>query len=130
MPNYHAKGEERMRKLGRQGGLASGEARRLKKVQKILMVCASEMGEDLSILLIYDELRRAGLLKRSKRSGGSHDDDWRCPYCRRFNGIQRYVCAICYTLAPANGRLTRSRLREMAEEHRIAAILRKFELDG
>jgi hypothetical protein len=128
MPNHHAKGREQMRKLGRKGGLASGEKRRMKKFEAWLVVVASELGVDMSALLLHSALRRAGFFRGPKRSGGSHEYDWRCPSCHHFNSEKRRACAKCKALAPMNGRLTRKALRERAEEHRIAAILRKHGL--
>jgi len=101
-----------MRKIAARGGLASGETRRKKKVARLLGIPA-----------VPDEM-----LKRPKRSGGSHEYDWRCPHCHHFNSEKRRACAKCKALAPANGRLTRKALRERAEEHRNGAILRKHGL--
>ena len=101
-----------MRKLASVGGVASGEARRRKKVARMLGM--PEIPSELA--------------KRPNRSGGSHDGDWRCAKCRGFNSIKSRSCSKCGSLAPANGRITRRALRERAEEHRTAAILRKHGL--
>jgi hypothetical protein len=126
MANYCAKGEEYMRELARRGGVASGKARRFRKFEDFLLVCAIEPGEDLSMLLLYNALRRAGLLKGPKLSGGSHETDWRCPECHHFNSEKRRACATCNNVAPLNGRLNRKRLREMEKEHRYAALLKEL----
>ena len=101
-----------MRKLARVGGVASGEARRRKKVAKMLGIA------DIP----------AELAKQPNRSGGSHDSDWRCATCLGFNSIKRRCCSKCGSLAPANGRITRRALGERAAEQRTAAILRKHGL--
>jgi len=64
---------------------------------------------------------------RKNISGGSHDSDWHCPYCRHYNSIQRRCCAKCCRVV-GNGRRTKAKLRELAEEHRLDAILRKHGL--
>jgi hypothetical protein len=112
MANHRAKGEEFMRRIASRGGVASGVTRHKKKVAKLLGIPAVP----------------AELLKWPKRSGGSHDNDWRCPSCHHFNSEKRWACAKCEALAPANGRLTRKALRERAAEHRTMAILRNHEL--
>jgi hypothetical protein len=111
MANHCAKGEEYMRKIAWRGGLKSGKTRRRKKIAKFLGLppVAAEM------------------LKREKRSGGSHDNDWPCPYCGHVNSIKRQACVECGR-TPANGRMTNAARRERAEEHRIAAIFQKHEL--
>jgi hypothetical protein len=144
MPNYRAKGTAVMRALARRGGLASGEARRLKKVRRIMAEWVShrykiELPPDYSPEAIMrshfeatgrvftlDEIEEA--LRPVDRRGGSHDNDWRCPGCRHFNSEKRRACAKCKSLAPANGRRTRAALRAMEEEHRTQAVLRKFGL--
>jgi hypothetical protein len=69
----------------------------------------------------------AEMLDRPSFSGGSHQNDWPCPYCAHVNGGRRQACAKCGK-TPANGRMTRADRRERAAEHRIAAILRKYGL--
>jgi hypothetical protein len=124
MPNYSAKGVEKMRALARLGGLKSAETRRLKRVERIVTQYARDRGIDLGPALVSTEP-----VKRPNRSGGSHDTDWRCPRrdCRHFNSIKRRLCAKCGG-TPANGRWTRARLRERAAEHRVAGILRKHDI--
>lgn len=117
MPNYSAKGVEKMRALARLGGLKSAETRRLKRAMKILAPYARERGIDLDAVLAGAEP-----VMRPNLSGGSHDTDWRCPYCRRFNSTKRRSCAKCGR-TPANGRWTRAALRARAAEHRTQAIL-------
>jgi hypothetical protein len=108
-----------MGELARVGGVNSGKMRRrLRELKKGMP--ASERGEVSAAMLNA---------KPPSRSGGSHVNDWRCPQCLHFNSIQRRMCAKC-SHSPANGRLTRGRLREMAAEHRTAAILRKLGLDN
>ncbi len=85
-------------------------------------------GADMSIALVFDGLLRAGLLNSPKRSGGSHDTDWRCPACHHFNSIKRLACGECKSPGPWNGRLTRAALRARQKEHATAAILRKHGL--
>ena len=70
----------------------------------------------------------AELAKQPNRSGGSHENDWRCATCRGFNSINSRSCSKCGSLAPANGRMTRRALRERAAEHRTEAILREYGL--
>jgi thiol-disulfide isomerase/thioredoxin len=68
------------------------------------------------------------LLKRPNLSGGSHDNDWRCPSCHHFNSEKRRACAKCNNVAPANGRITRRALRAREKEHRTQGYLRKVGL--
>ena len=127
MANYCAKGKEYMRELG---GLKSGERRRLNRVGRIIGLYALEKGNPMP-LLVHEMLPMPGIAaEEPNRSGGSHDSDWRCvnPECRHFNSIKRRACAKCRTPGPWNGRMTRKRLRERAEEGRIAAILDKHGL--
>ena len=111
MANFRLKRADYMRGIARRGGLASGVTRHKKKVAKIL-------GMDPLGALPMEE---------PNRSGGDHDSDWRCvnPDCRHFNSILRRACAKCRVPGPRNGRWTRKRLGEFAEERRIAAILGK-----
>jgi len=111
MPNYRAKGGYYMRALASRGGVAIGETRRKKKIAELLGL----------------DPVPAELLERPKLSGGSHDTDWRCPYCRHVNSIKRQACAEC-AKTPANGLTTKAARREREEEHEIEAILRKHEL--
>ena len=135
-----------MRKIARRGGLASGETRWWKRIQRMLIgfVC-----EDLGITVPgpVDDPRLAAVrdvweftgrrftfeqifeaLRPVDHRGGSHDDDWRCPGCHHFNSEKRRTCAKCKAVAPRNGRLTRKALRERAEEHRTRAILARHGL--
>jgi hypothetical protein len=124
MANHSPKGAEYMRTLARRGAEKSVETRRKKKALKILIAdYATQHGIKLDPASL--DVRPA---KRPNRSGGSHDTDWRCPCCRHFNSIKRRACAKCHSLGPANGRLTRAALRELAAEHRTAAILAKHGL--
>src|ERR1700722_4539799 len=127
MANYLPKGRERMRKLGRLGGVSSGETRR----QNALNLKIA------NLFSIWDTCQKRGCtdeqiaaaLEPLDARGGSHDDDWRCPNCHHFTSNQRCLCRKCGYSAPPDGRLlTRKALREMAEEHRTTAILRKHEL--
>jgi hypothetical protein len=82
------------------------------------------LGEYAGAWIDLDAALVAKPAKRPKLSGGSHDTDWRCPYCRHFNSIKRRLCAQCVR-SPGNGRLTRAALRERVAEHRVEAILSK-----
>jgi len=93
-----------MRLLGKRGGLKSGEVRRVKRLMRLLGQYASARGIELGTAV-----PQIAPVERPNRSGGSHDTDWRCPYCRRINCIKRRSCAKC-GCAPANGRLTRAAL--------------------
>lgn len=115
-----------MRKLGRAGGLES-KKRRLNAFNLKMA----------NLFCIWDTCRQRGstdqqiadALEPLDARGGGHDDDWRCPKCHHFTSAQRCIRARCRNLAPPDGRLvTRKALRERAEEHRYAAILRKHEL--
>ena len=109
-----------MRSRARLGGQKSGEARRKKRAAKGLIgQYADERGIDLDPALL--DVRS---VKRPNLSGGSHDTDWRCPFCRHYNSIKRRSCAKCF-LTPANGRWTRARLRERAAERRTQSMLRR-----
>src|SRR5690348_14520031 len=101
MPNYCPKGVEYMHELARRGGLKSGETRRLKKIAKILAKHASEKGIPMAPDPI-DVPLEAGWFKRPNCSGGSHDDDWRCPYCHHWNSPKRRACANCMRPSPVN----------------------------
>lgn len=109
-----------MRELARRGGLKSGEARRLKRVERILTAYAKERG--IAAPAISEPF---GPVKGPNRSGGSHETDWRCPYCQHFNTVKRYLCAKC-SQNPGNGRMKRSTLRERAAEHQTSAVLRRY----
>jgi hypothetical protein len=102
-----------MRELAPRGGRASAETRRKNKAAKILGLPPVP----------------AELLTRPNRSGGSHDNDWRCPYCRHVNSIKRQSCAEC-AKKPANGRMTKAARRAREKEHRTRAYLAKFGLYG
>lgn len=123
MPNFQPKGAEMMRKLGRSGGLKSGETRRRNRAERILEEYASGKrgietpetakagypsvascvsgvtGEGLTLE------QNAGAMRSAGRRGGSHDTDWRCSQCRHFNSEKRRSCAKC-AYAPLNGRST------------------------
>jgi hypothetical protein len=144
MPNYHPKGVEYMRTLARRGGLESGETRRLKRVRRILeqrafqkfgiappplmdrrTALVHEVWEGTGRRFTLEQIAKA--MRPVDRRGGSHDTDWRCPYCRHANSIKQRSCAKCFK-SPANGRMTRAARRERAAEHRTQAILRKHGL--
>jgi hypothetical protein len=110
MANFRLKGVEYMRSMATRGGMASGETRRRKKVAKMLGL----------------DPVPAELLKRPSHAGGSHEDDWPCPYCHHVNSIKRQACAKC-ARTPANGRMTKAAREVRAEEYRNQAILRKFD---
>jgi len=128
MANRNPKGVELMRNLGHAGGKASGEARRLKAYELdmlkaiIFRTCSWE-----DFLASTPEQLLARHVFREKRSGGSHDSDWRCPKCKTFNSIKGRVCARC-GIPAVRMRITRKPLRERAAEHRTAAIVRKHGL--
>jgi len=119
MANYLPKNADEMRERARLGGLKSGETRRLKRVNRILCAIGAEQG------IYVEPWRASGPRPHYPRPGGSHDSDWRCPLCRRFNHIQIHRCQNCKEFAPKNGRITRAELRERAAEHRTKATLRK-----
>ena len=113
---------------GTQGnwGTKSGESRRdkaykLDMYQAILFRTCS--WEEFCTTTVEELVERH--LFRAKRSGGSHDNDWRCPTCRRFNSEKRRACAKCGSVALAIGRLTRRAFREREKERGVKAILRK-----
>jgi hypothetical protein len=113
-----------MRLLGQRGGLKSGEVRRAKRLMRLLGLSAPAREIKLDATVPHVEP-----VERPNRSGGSHDTDWRCPYCRRFNSIKRRSCANAKCgRTPANGRLTRARLREQEAWHRNQAMLKKHGL--
>jgi hypothetical protein len=137
-----------MLKIARRGGLASGETRRRKQVQKMIigLVC-DELGfsrppivADPQLAAAHDIWELTGrrftfsqmleAMRPVDRRGGSHDSDWRCPHpeCHHFNSEKRRMCAKCKALAPANGRLTRKALRERTAGYRTLAILKKHGL--
>jgi hypothetical protein len=146
MANHQPKGDVFMRKIARRGGLASGETRRLKRVQRLLtgfpceelgiavpgtindprLAAVLEMWELTGRRYTFEQI--VEVLRPVDHRGGSHDNDWRCPSCHHFNSEKRRAGAKCKSVAPANGRLTRKALRERAEEHKTAAILGKFGL--
>jgi hypothetical protein len=88
MANYCAKWKDYMRELGRLGGLASGERRRLNRAGAIIWQCAGELGIDVRAAIIDDALLAAGFYKEPNRSGGSHESDWRCVNCGHFSSIK------------------------------------------
>jgi hypothetical protein len=113
-----------MRLLGKRGGLKSGEVRRATRVARLLGQYASARGIELDATAPPAEP-----VKRPNRSGGSHDTDWRCPYCRRFNSFKRRSCANAKCgKSPPNGRLTRAALREREAWHKNEAMLKKHGL--
>jgi len=119
MANYLPKNADEMRERARLGGIRSGETRRLKRFHRILCECAAERG------ICVEPWRASRPRPHYPRPGGSHDTDWRCPLCHRFNHIQTHICGGCDRFAPKNGRITRAELRERAAEHRVQAMLRK-----
>ena len=122
MANYLPKNADEMRERARLGGIKSGETRRLKRANRIVCAIAAEQG-------IYVEPWRASRPRSHRpRPGGSHDSDWRCPLCHRFNHTQTHRCQQCKEFAPKNGRITRAELRERAQEHYNETILGKHGL--
>jgi hypothetical protein len=109
--NYLPKSQENMRVLARLGVDARAKERRKDQVAEIAEIPPVP----------------AELLTRPNLSGGSHDNDWRCPYCRNINSIKRHACAECGK-TPANGRMTKSDRRVLEKEHRTQAYLGKFGL--
>lgn len=147
MANYLPKGRERMRALARRGGLASGETRRLKRVGRIAgewahrkwrislpvipddgySAAAHELRGIIGLRYTLEECEEA--LKPTDRRGGSHDTDWRCPDCHRFNSIRSRQCRKCKRMLPDNHRvITRDALDAKQKEHRTLGYLRKFDL--
>jgi hypothetical protein len=125
MPNYLAKGTDRMRELGSLGGVKSGEVRRRNAflIRMLdLYTVQGMIGEDFTL----DQI--AAAMRPVDQSAGDHSTDWRCPKCDHFNTIKRFHCRECGSIAPKNGRLTRAALRERQAEHRTDAILRKHGL--
>ena len=134
---------ETMRRLGRAGGLKSGETRRLNRAVGIIWEYAREkwgietpetpknayppvvpyMSAVTSGRLTPEEI--AGAVRAWMR-GGSHETDWRCPKCRHFNVEKRRSCAKCACVP--RRRMSRARLRALTEQHRIATILRNHGL--
>ena len=98
------------------------EKRHKKTIEKILIgQYANDRGIDLAGPPDVPAVKRPNL------SGGSHDTDWPCPYCRHVNSIKRRSCAKCGK-TPANGRRTRAAQRELEAEHRTREILKKHGL--
>ena len=126
MASYKRKRDANIREIGRQGGLKSGETRRLDRVRRIIKEYASRKG--IALPPDITEILPEELLKRESRAGGSHDTDWRCRKCHHFNSIKSRACSKCQTVSPRNGRLTRAALRERQAEYRNRAILRKHGL--
>lgn len=131
-----------MRVLARRGGVASGETRKMKRARRILSECASQPRgtpapayEDRATEAVHEvwEITRrqfaldeiAEAMRPVVHRGGSHETDWRCPECHRFNSTHSRQCGKCKRLAPENGRLTRKALRAKKKQHAIAAILAK-----
>jgi hypothetical protein len=125
MPNYSPKGVQRMRELGRQGGLKSGETRRL-NAHMLRMAAYVTACDGLGRGITGEQIIEA--MRPEDRSSGCHDTDWRCPNCHHFNSIKSRACAKCNTVSPRNGRLTRAALHERTAEHCTAAILNKHGL--
>jgi len=122
MANYLPKDADEMRERARLGGIKSGETRRLKRVNGTVCAIAAKQG-------LYVEPWPASRPRpHYLRPGGSHDTDWRCPHCDRFNHIQTHRCQKCEEFAPKNGRITRAELRERTAEHKTQAILSKHGL--
>jgi hypothetical protein len=126
MANYLPKGRERMRTLGQLGGMSSGEIRR-QNAFTLKMANLFSFWFDCQKGGLTDEEIIEGL-RRPDARGGSHEYDWRCPGCHHVNSEKRRMCAKCEAMAPENGRQTRKALRERAEEHKVAAILKKHEV--
>ena len=132
-----------MRRLGRAGGLKSGETRRLNRDVGIIWEYAREKWgietpeiakDGYPSVVPYMSAVTSGRLTpeqiaeavRAWRRGGSHATDWRCPKCRHFNVEKRRSCAKCACVPQR--RISRARLRVRAEQHRIAATLRNYGL--
>jgi hypothetical protein len=126
MANYSPKGRERMRVLGRLGGVKSGETRRLNALRLRLVDLAFVREACEQRGCTAAEIDEA--LKPINARGGSHDTDWRCPECGHFSNVRSRVCAGCKAVGPANGRLTRRALQARVEEYRTDATLRKHGL--
>ena len=129
MANYLPKGRDRMSALGKVGGTKSGESRRDKALtldmyQAILFRTCS--WEEFCTTTVEELVERH--LFRAKRSGGSHDNDWRCPTCRHFNSEKRRACAKCGSVVLAIGRVTRKAFRERSAERQTSAFLGKHGL--
>jgi len=136
MPNHRPKGAETMRKLGRSGGLKSGETRRANRAERIKWETGetAKDGDQSGVSYMSGvtggpftweqiaEAMRAGWMR-----GGLHETDWRCSQCRHFNSEKRQSCAKC-AYAPGNGRLTRAAIRARRAERATQAYLRKFRL--
>jgi hypothetical protein len=73
------------------------------------------------------DLTPAALVERPRCAGGSHDTDWWCPECERFNSTKRRSSAKCAKV-PGNGRHSRAWFRGRAKDHETAAVLRKHGL--
>ena len=111
MANYLPKGIERMRALGRLGAVKSAEVRRRNAIELRLIHYAVARA---STGCTWEELMEA--VRPLDLSSGNHDTDWRCPKCHHFTSTNRWMCAQCFSPAPARGRLTRARLRERQEQ--------------
>jgi hypothetical protein len=146
MPNYRPKGTETMRKLGRSGGLKSGETRRGQRLERIIGeyarekygIKASATAPDRHSALVQYAWEATGgrftleqiaeALRPVDRRGGSHETDWRCQDCGHFSSIKHRACALCRR--PGLNRSTRAALREREKEHGIAAYIARFGLSA
>jgi len=117
MPNYRPKGAENMRALAQLSVLKRAEVQRKKKAAAILRDHATTKKIELP--------PDPEPYKRPNLSGGSHDNDWPCPYCRRVNSIKRRSCAECGK-TPANGRITKAARLAREKEHRTQGYLSKL----
>ena len=121
-----------MRKLGRSGGLKSGETRRLNRAARIIEEYASgkpgietpETAKDGYTGGRFTLEQIAEAMRAGWRRGGSHETDWRCPQCHHFNSEKRGSCAKCASV-PGNRRPTRAALRAQTAENATQAYLRK-----
>ena len=125
MANYSPKGIERMRELGRLGGVKSGKTRRA-NADTLRMAALYLVWEMTGKRFCGEKILEA--IRPPDQSSGDHDKDWRCTHCHHFNSIKRRACAKCKAVSPKNGRLTRAALRRHKAEHRTAAILEKHGL--
>jgi hypothetical protein len=138
MPNHQPKGTETMRKLGRSGGLKSGETRRANRAERIKRgIETPETTKDgyPSVVSFVSAVTGEPFTwehptpARGWRRGGSHETDWRCSQCRHFNSEKRQSCAKC-AYAPGNGRLTKATIRARRAERATQAYLRNVGLSA
>jgi hypothetical protein len=122
MANNLAKGVERMRELGRRGGLKSGERRR-RNAFTLRIASYISVWEATGQRFTGEEVIEA--MRPPDLSSGDRDTDWRCPRCHRFKGTKRRACATCNAVPPANQRLTWAALRGRRAEHINGATVRR-----